>query len=313
MTAPSAWAVITSFHPDARLLTAYRALQPQVGAVVVVDDGSPERYGAVLDEVRSAGAHVIRLAENSGIGAALNSGIRHALRHGADEIVTFDQDSVVSAGFIVALQSAADSARTHGHRVGPVVPEFFADVRQVRREHADGTLEARHAIQSGMLLAAAFLADVGLMREDLFIDLVDTEFEMRSTSAGFMTVAARGLRLEHSLGRRYARLVFGRPVRLPGIPPVVTLSTPFRYYYRVRNRLVVNGTLWRGHIGWVARDTFLEAIHYANVWVLARPRRALWQVYRAAMHDARRGRMGRMPTDVQDIAATITWAAPLAE
>lgn len=313
MTAPSTWAVITSFHPDARLLAAFRALQPQVATVVVVDDGSPETYRAALDEVESAGAHVIRLAQNGGIGAALNSGIRHALGHGADEIVTFDQDSVVSADFVAALQSAADGARRRGHRVGPVVPEYFADVRQVRREHVDGMLEARHAIQSGMLLAASFLADVGLMREDLFIDLVDTEFEMRSTTAGFVTVAARGLRLEHSLGHRYARQVFGRPVRVPGIPPVVTLSTPFRYYYRVRNRLVVNGTLWRGHFGWIARDTLLEAVHYANAWALARPRRALWQVYRAAIRDARRGRMGRMPADVQEIAATISWAAPPAE
>lgn len=313
MTAPSTWAVITSFHPDARLLASFRALQPQVARVVVVDDGSPEAYAAALDEVEAAGAHVIRLAQNGGIGAALNSGIRHALDHGAGAIVTFDQDSVVSEGFVAALQAAADAARARGHRVGPAVPEHFSEVRQVRREHADGTLEARHAIQSGMLLSAAFLGEVGLMREDLFIDLVDTEFEMRSAAAGFVTVAAPGLRLEHSLGHRYARLLFGRPVRLPGIPAVVTLSTPFRYYYRVRNRLVVNGTLWRGHFGWIARDTLLEAVHYANAWMLARPRRALWQIYRAAIRDARRGRMGRMPAEIQAVATTISWAAPPAE
>ena len=313
MTAPTTWAVITSFRPDARLLAAFRALQPQVTSVVVVDDGSPDAYRAALDEVEAAGAHVIRLRENSGIGAALNSGIRHALDHGVADVVTFDQDSVVSPGFVAALRDAAEGARARGRTVGPVVPEHFADVRQVRREHADGTLEARHAIQSGMLLGRDLLAEVGLMREDLFIDLVDTEFEMRSTAAGFMTVAARGVRLEHNLGHRYARTLFGRTVRLPGIPPVVTLSTPFRYYYRVRTRLVVNGTLWRRHFSWIARDTLLETIHYANAWVLARPRRALWRVYRAAIRDARRGRMGRAPADVQAVAATISWTAPPAE
>jgi rhamnosyltransferase len=151
---------------------------------------------------------------------------------------------------------------------------------------------------------------VGLMREDFFIDLVDTEFELRCAAAARPTIAAAGLRLAHSLGRQYERRMFGRVVRLPGIPPVVTLSTPFRYYYRVRNRLVVNRTFWRSQFSWVARDTLLEVVHYANAWVLARPRRALWSLYAAAVRDARRHRMGRMPADLVEVASTISWAAP---
>jgi rhamnosyltransferase len=304
------WAIITSYRPDARVIAAVAALKGQVDALVVVDDGSGSEASAVLRELAGTGARVIRLSENSGIAAALNAGIRAALDGGAAAVVTFDQDSVVGAGFVEALLSARRRARAAGRPHGPIVPEYFADVRQVHRVDAGGILIARHAIQSGMLLDRELLEDVGLMREDLFIDLVDTEFELRCAAAERLTIAAPGLALAHSLGKQYERRIFGRRVRLPGIPPVVTLSTPFRYYYRVRNRLVVNRRFWQTQFAWIARDTLLEVIHYANAWLLARPRRALWRLYRAAAHDARRGRMGRMPAELLGLASTISWAAP---
>jgi rhamnosyltransferase len=307
---PTVWAVVTSFRPDAGLIVAVGALRGQVDHVVVVDDGSGNESSAVLADIERGGAQVIRLSDNSGIARALNSGIRAALDGGADAVVTFDQDSVVQSGFVSALLATRDAAHIVGRSHGPVVPQYFADVSQVHRVDDDGTLIARHAIQSGMLLDRELLAVVGLMREDFFIDLVDTEFELRCAAAARPTIAAAGLRLAHSLGRQYERRMFGRVVRLPGIPPVVTLSTPFRYYYRVRNRLVVNRTFWRSQFSWVARDTLLEVVHYANAWVLARPRRALWSLYAAAVRDARRHRMGRMPADLVEVASTISWAAP---
>lgn len=309
---PTVWAVVTAFRPDATILDALDALRDQVEEIVLVDDGSGSSADDVLASAAERGAHVVRLGENSGIGAALNAGISYALEREADAVVTFDQDSVAPAGFVAALtETHARASRLRS--IGPVVPEYFADVRQVHHEEPDGTLVARHAIQSGMLLSGELLRAVGVMRADLFIDLVDTEFEMRCTAARRPTVAARGLRLEHSLGRKYVRTAFGRPFHLPGIPAVVTLSTPFRYYYRVRNRVVINREYGRTHPGWVARDTVLEIAHYFNAWVLARPRRALWAVYAGALRDARHRRMGRIPARVHAEAASVRWAAPPAE
>lgn len=303
-------AVITSFRPDEGLLATVDALQGQVTEIVVVDDGSGSGSDDTLERIGERGARVIRLLENSGIAAALNVGIRTALERGADFVVTFDQDSQPNHQFVLALVEAHTRAAADGHAVGPVVPEYFAGVRQVHRTEEDGTLIARHAIQSGMLLSRELLSRIGLMREDLFIDLVDTEFEMRCAASGRFTIAAPGLHMGHTLGSQYARTFFGRAFRAPGIPPVVTLSTPFRYYYRVRNRLVINRVYWRSHLGWIARDTALEAVHFCNALMLARPRRRLWSLYAAAIADARHDRMGRMPAPLQAAATAISWAAP---
>ncbi|MGN7189006.1 glycosyltransferase [Microbacterium enclense] len=300
---------MTSFRPDPTIRDVVAVLRHQVDTLVVVDDGSGDGYTTVLDDLRDAGALVIARESNDGIAAALNDGMRRAFDTGAESVVTFDQDSVPSGDFVARLLEAREHAEAAGIAVGPVVPEFFAGVSQVR-ERRGAIMLSRHAIQSGMLVSAETWRRVGALRDGLFIDLVDTEFEMRCARGGLATVAAPGLRMGHSLGRQYERRMLGRRVLLPGIPPVVTLSSPFRYYYRVRNRIIVNRLHGRHLPSWAARDTLLEILHFANALVLARPRRALWRVYRTAVSDARRGVMGRMDAGTAATAAMITWSAP---
>lgn len=304
------WAVISTFGPDERALDAVRSLREQVMQIVVVDDGSGTQADAALDALSAEGCRVIRLPENRGIAAALNTGIRVAIDEGAEAVITFDQDSVPEPGFVDALVGARDAAVRAGLRVGATVPEFFAGVRQVHREDPSGVLLARNAIQSGMLVEARVIDELGLLREDLFIDLVDVEYVLRAATAGYVVAAAPGLRLAHTLGRRYVQTLFGRPLRVLLIPAVLTLSTPFRYYYRVRNRLVINRLYGRRHRGWIARDTLVEALHFANAWWVARPRRAFRLICAAAIADARAGRTGRMPADIAAIAETVSWNAP---
>lgn len=90
----------------------------------------------------------------------------------------------------------------------------------------------------------------------------------------------------------------------------MTLSTPFRYYYRVRNRRVVNREFLRAEPVWILRDTVLEVAHFLNALALARPRRVLWRVMRAGWRDAGRTRMGKMPASLARAAVSVRWAAP---
>lgn len=58
-------------------------------SVLVVDDGSRDRTGAVA---RENGAYVLRMPINSGQGSALKAGYHAALRMGAEAVVTLDAD-----------------------------------------------------------------------------------------------------------------------------------------------------------------------------------------------------------------------------
>lgn len=301
MNPASVWGVVSAFCPDGGIIEAVRSIREQTDGVVVVDDHSGQRFSHIMDELSQMGAVVIRQDDNSGIAAALNRGIRYALAAEAEAVVTFDQDSHISANYVSTLVETRNAARARGIRVGPIVPEFFAEVRQVHGRH-EGALTARHVIQSGMLIYREVLEDVGEMSEPLFIDLVDTEYELRCLDAGYVCIAAPGLRLHHSLGAQYRR-----PGKLPF--PVMTLSTPFRYFYRARNRVMIDRQFRRSHPARILRDTALDRIHFALAWSLARPRGAFWRLSRAGVAAGRRGEGGRIPPDLSQLASTIAWKA----
>ncbi|MFE1665580.1 glycosyltransferase [Microbacterium sp. P02] len=296
------WAVVTSFRPDNTLHRVVSSIRPQVAGVVVVDDGSGSDFDDVLTTVQSDEVVVERLPTNSGIAAALNRGIRLSLDLGAEVIVTLDQDSSVERDFTDRLLGTRASAESEGVRVGVVVPEYFAGVRQAHSATVGGTLRARNVIQSGMLLTAETLHSVGGMFEPFFIDLVDVEFEMRCADHGLVAVAAPGLRLEHRLGSRYQSR--GR------IPlPVMTLSTPFRYYYRARNRVLLNRRYLRSHPVHLLRTTLLDGIHFVLAWSVAQPRGDMRRLISAGIRDGWKGKGGRISAELDALASGIRWNA----
>lgn len=313
MTARRTVAVFSTFGPADGAVQAVASVLGQADEVIVVDDGSGTGADAALQRISDLGARVERLGRNLGIAAALNRGIALARDGGATHVLTMDQDSHVPDGLVAGLLSAADAAEADGARIGAIVPEYFAGVRQARGESRNGYAPAAEVIQSGMLIPVTVLEDVGALREDFFIDLVDIEFELRLKRAGLAVIAADGARLGHALGAAYERTLFGLPVRVPGMPPVLTLSTPFRYFYRVRNRLVIDREYFRAMPTRILRDTLFDGIHFLDVLRVARPRRAMWRVFRVAVVAAVRGRMGAMPQGLREIAGTIRWsAAPVA-
>ena len=83
----------------ADVVRGIRAVDPDF-AVVVVDDGSEDRTAAAA---RAAGAHVVRLPFNLGIGGAVQTGFRYALEHGFDVAVRLDGDDQHDPDELAAL------------------------------------------------------------------------------------------------------------------------------------------------------------------------------------------------------------------
>lgn len=303
------WAIISAFRPGEQLIEIVDVVRPQVSQVVVVDDGSGARYDGFFVRVAEAGARVVRSDENSGIAAALNIGIAQALAGGASAVLTLDQDSSLSSGLVDGLLAAYRRAREDGVRVGAVVPEWFAGVRQARGVADALYSAAADVIQSGMLLPSEAVRRVGALREDFFIDRVDTEYELRLDATGFAVIAASGQRLGHELGAQYRRPLSSH---VSALPSVMTLSAPFRYYYRARNRLVLTRLYLRRYPVRMIRAVVWEGLHFLEALAVASPRRDFLRMMRAAIYAARHDRMGRMPAPVAELAAGIRWrVAPL--
>jgi len=94
--------IIPAWNEEAALpgtLAELARVRPDLD-VLVVSDGSTDR---TLEVARAAGASVVELPFNLGIGGALQTGFRYALRRGYDRAVQFDADGQHDPTEIAAL------------------------------------------------------------------------------------------------------------------------------------------------------------------------------------------------------------------
>lgn len=125
MTGPRLLALVPAFNEEATVAAVVADARRVLGAdVVVIDDGSSDRTAAVA---RAAGATVLALPFNLGVGGAIRAGLRYAAEHGYDRTIQLDADGQHAASEALALlarldEGAADivigSRFAAGYRVG---------------------------------------------------------------------------------------------------------------------------------------------------------------------------------------------------
>ena len=297
-------AVISAFNPGPALVDACTSLLSQTASVTIVDDGSTADVTEILDACAAAGCQVVLLGQNSGIAAALNAGVDTAFESepGAEFVLTLDQDSTLQRDYVERAVAAYDAATTAGVRVGLVAPHSVEGLPSRVAEVRNGVVLGLEPIQSGLVIPRSVWHDAGPFRAGLFIDSVDTEYFMRLSDAGLQTVLAAGTHLGHSLGGRFHPTIFGRRLRLGGRDVSLVRSAPFRYYYLARNRVLMNRAFGARHRAWSVRETVLDARHFAIVLALSPNRLTLARLIVAGWRDGVRGRQGRMPESVEQIA-----------
>lgn len=288
-------AVVVTFFPRPDHVDHLRALAPQVGKIVIVDNGSAGPSLQYLqDAARTYGALVLRMGRNAGIAAALNAGLAHAREHGYPWLLTLDQDSEPTPA-MVAEMAAALTASPESARVAVLAPQHIdrrLGMSGVQREMLAAELPYRPlitAMTSGNLVAIEAAAAIGGWEEKLFIDFVDHEFCLRLRRHGWRILHAPRARLRHSLGRMELPRLLGRAI-------LVTHHSPARRYYISRNRMILWRRYWRTEPAWCAADLrhFLRET-LGIVTFEEDSRRKIWMTVRG-MVDAFRDLKGPLET-----------------
>ncbi len=242
----SVCAIYVTFNPSLeRLARSVLELSRQsVGRFIIVDNASEVDVAAGLRESLSdIPFEILAMPENVGIAAALNRGSEKAREGGASHLLLMDQDSVPAAGMVDALLAAHEVLAKNEKisAVGPALVDAhtgarmpflgFGWIRMAKYypHEKEDPVKVDQLMTSGMLLGEKAFQEVGPMREDFFIDCVDTEWCYRAQAVGGACYGVPAAALLHHLGEATIAIGFGF-CRLR-----IQRHRPFRYYYMCRN------------------------------------------------------------------------------
>jgi rhamnosyltransferase len=201
---PDVCAIVVTFYPDAEFAARLRRISPQVGAVVIVDNGSGDIALAMLDElVLHPFVSLIRNGQNLGVARALNIGVERAASLGFTWTLLLDQDTVVAADMVEALASLYDSF-PDGERLA-IIGSGFTDAENHPIEASRGSGDDRweepwSVITSGSLLPLSAYAEIGPFREEFFVDYVDADYCLRARHKNYRVVKSRKTLMSHAIG-----------------------------------------------------------------------------------------------------------------
>ena len=228
-------AIIVSYNPDSNLFDSINLLLNQVEKVIIVDNGSKEKYVKYIKSINEDKIEIILNKENLGIATALNIGVRNALENGYEWILTMDQDSKASPDMVKKMFNVYNSINREERKdILSIFPNFVDERIQSIEENSNmNSYEYVDAdITSGNLLRKEVFEKVGFFDDSLFIDLVDTDFCMRLNEKGIKMIKIRDAVLYHSLGESKT---------IKGILGSFNTSnhSALRRYYMTRNRFYI--------------------------------------------------------------------------
>lgn len=250
-------AVIVLYFPDETLLNRLlNSLSDNVSEQFVIDNTPSSNQTRISESFflsRNYNVHYHALGDNYGIAKAQNVGIELAIKHHCDHVIFFDQDSSASQDMIAKLLSAELELLAHGVNVGSVGPIFIDEktgdrskiirygnllVNRISVSSDDvKPILADYLIASGSLIRISVLQEVGLMKDDLFIDWVDIEWALRAGNLGYLHFVIPKAVMLHSLGDDYVNVGMCN----------INLHCDIRNYYIVRNacNLLLNSMMGR--------------------------------------------------------------------
>lgn len=250
------WACIVCFNVNAKALKPLiEALGDQINRILLLDNSADLQSD--IATLANAKVVYVRMPSNKGTAGAMNAAWQLALADGALGMISFDQDSLPSAGMVDLLAASLRELEASGMKPAAVGPGKMDPRNNQAFRLPNSTpsgkvplppglarmVEVDHLITSGCLISADTYQTVGPFREDLFLDYVDIEWSLRARHLGYALYTNTIAVMAHTIGDQVIHFA-GRSL------PV---HKPARSYLLVRNHLL----LWQMPTvprAWLLRD-----------------------------------------------------------
>lgn len=275
---------IVLYNPDmAKLEANIKALAVQADRILLVDN-SPVLNSEISRLQDKYGLAVISNGSNLGVAKGLNQILEYADVHGYRWYLTMDQDSLVADDLIDVFFENADD------KTGILCPFLLNNKKITMEEYLKMDLPVRmeitdpiRCITSASLNRTEAALQAGGYLEDLFIDCVDVEFNIRMMEAGWKIVrcpktwliqemgCGKPVRLMEALYRATGKSIFQRL-------SVTPVYSPERLYYIARNSRWIYQT-YREKSGPQMRPSWMlmQFMYYSLTWPSSFSRMAMWK------------------------------------
>jgi len=254
------FSIIVTYKSNLNKISSTFACHKKNFLNTIVINNSPE---ISLDSFKSSQVTIINNPGNIGLSAALNVGILEAKKQGADMVTLFDQDTLLPDDFlqnmlkyINAYQGVKKPALFSPVFFNHVTDDYgsiinFKPFRLIRSKPDKQKLvtHPQYVITSGSFIPISVLDDVGLMREELFIDFVDIEWCLRARAKGYSIVSFPQVEMAHHLGDSSVSFM---GTNYP-------IHSPLRMYYYFRNAMYLYRLLeidWNWRVVDATRNLF---------------------------------------------------------
>ncbi|MDD5717849.1 MAG: glycosyltransferase family 2 protein [Sulfuricurvum sp.] len=219
-------AAIILYHPDLSVLQNINSYLSDVDILFAIDNSEVTNPSFVEKIIRNPKIHYLSNHGNKGIAYALNVGAKKAMEMGYHWLLTMDQDSHATTTMIQEMFKC--STEKDLSKISIIAP-FHANPYHRFPSTDLQCSRVLTTMTSGNLLNLEAYAVIGPFRDDLFIDYVDNEYCLRSTSLGFTVIQANKAILNHNLGNLKQHTFFWKKF-------YSTNHSPIRRYYAFRNR-----------------------------------------------------------------------------
>ena len=248
------YGVIVTYKPDIIVLEdCINSIKMQLNKIIIVDN-TPKADKNLEIFKNYSSIDIIHLGDNYGIAYAQNVGIKKALEENAEFILLSDQDTTYPTNFINDMLSCFNEENiaaagplfkdNHTNNIQFFIKKGCLGFKKIYPQN--GKHEVLQLIASGTVLNAKYLKDIGLMREDLFIDWVDMEWCWRAIKKGYKIIGNADILINHTLGDRLINIKFKH----------IIYRKPTRNYYITRNAVYCS----------IYIDS-LDIIHRVNLFV----------------------------------------------
>jgi rhamnosyltransferase len=245
-------AIVVTFNPDLTLLEKCLAsVSEQVDKIIIVDNASKnvENVTALCEKFR---CDFLENRFNAGVPYALKRGVEHSLHYSPEWILFLDQDSIVFDGAIAKAMQLYHTLPNHLRaQIGIIA------LGQRESQSPCTMREVVYHTFSGTLIKTELAREIPF-RVNFFLDQADFDLYARVREQGYKTELIDCKLMQHRIGtpifipfvaktkillvkilekigiRRIGHIMIAND-----ISKVISYESPSRYYYIVRNSLIL--------------------------------------------------------------------------